>query len=100
MFRVNQLMTSLRFRFIVGLIVAATVCSARTSAAAEPEPGWKPLFDGKTLNGWYVFLKDQNEKNKDPNKLVQIEDGAVHMYKDAAADSTHPFGYIATEKEY
>jgi hypothetical protein len=69
-------------------------------SAAEPaqNPGWTRLFNGTNLDGWYIVVK--NARSDDPNHLVQIEDGAVHMYKDAPADSPQPAGYIVTEKEY
>lgn len=33
------------------LVVALAICVA-AGIAADPEAGWKPLFDGKTLTGW------------------------------------------------
>jgi hypothetical protein len=96
-------MKSPRFIFVTALIIAGTLIGGRTIAAeskADSKAGWQPLFNGTNLNGWFVFLKDQNERNKDPHQLVQVHDGAVHMYKDAEAGSQQPFGYIATEKEY
>ena len=79
------------------LLFCVLVASCVRSAAAA---GWKPLFTGTNLDGWSIFLKDQNERNSDTNHLVQVEGGAIHMYKDAEPGSTQPFGYIATEKEY
>jgi hypothetical protein len=69
-------------------------------AAGEPtiDNSWKYLFNGKDLEGWHIVIK--NARSDDPNHLVQIEDGAIHMYKDAPADSAQPSGYIVTEKEY
>ena len=69
-------------------------------SAAEPaqSAAWTPLFNGTNLDGWYIVVK--NARSDDPNHLVQIEDGAIHMYKDAPADSPQPAGYILTEKEY
>jgi len=87
--------------FAASLVAAAALLSPSNAFTAETgSDGWQPLFNGKNLDGWYVFLREPGEKNADPNKLVQVHDGAVHMYKDAAAESTQPFGYISTEKEY
>lgn len=60
---------------------------------------WLTLFNGRDLQGWYTFLQ-QHGKNKDPDKVITIEDGAIHLYKDAADASHVVMGYIATEKEY
>src|SRR4051812_10434331 len=88
------------FMLVAGLIAAANFGWLTRAAADENKDGWRPLFNGKSLDGWYVFLKDQNEKNKDPNHLVQVDDGAVHMYKDAEANSQQPFGYLATDQDH
>jgi hypothetical protein len=50
------------------LMVAAAVvaCSVRAAFAAEPEQGFQPLFDGKSLAGW-----EGNEK------IFRVHDGAI-----------------------
>jgi hypothetical protein len=68
------------------------------SAESKTDNGWRLLFNGTNLDGWYIVLR--NGRNDDPDHLVQIHDGAVHMYKDAPADSPQPHGYIVTDKEY
>jgi hypothetical protein len=60
--------------------------------------GWTSLFNGTNLNGWYIVLR--NSRSDDTNHLVQVENGMIHMYKGAPADSTQPAGYIVTDKEY
>src|SRR6266699_2150717 len=69
-------------------------------AAAEKEEGsvWQKLFSGKNLEGWYIVIR--NARSEDTNHLVQIHDGAIHMYKDAPGGSAQPVGYIVTDKEY
>ena len=57
-----------------------------------------PLFNGKDLTGWYTF--SNGKKNEDPDRLIQVHDGMIHMYKDAPADSKQPFGYISTIEEF
>ena len=95
-------MNSTRFPLAAALVLAtALLFLPQTRAADTPgSAAWQPLFDGKTLDGWYVFLRGQDERNKDPDRLVQVVDGVIHMYKDAEAGSQQPFGYIATEKDY
>lgn len=73
--------------------------SSRGIAAEKKEDGWKPLFNGKNLEGWYIFL-GKGPKNTDTNHCVQIENGALHMYRGKADGSQQLFGYISTEKEF
>jgi len=70
----------------------------RPTAKAAGQEGWTPLFNGTNLNGWYIVVR--NSRSDDPNHFVQVENGTIHMYKDAPADSAQPAGYIVTEKEY
>jgi hypothetical protein len=62
------------------------------------ETGWKPLFNGKDLDGWHIVIR--NGRSDDPEHLVQIHDGVIHMYKDAPPGSQQPNGYIVTERDY
>jgi hypothetical protein len=68
-------------------------------AARLADAGWRPLFDGKSFAGWYTQINKQ-PKGADPEKYFQVEDGAIHVYKDQAAGVEVPNGYLATEKEY
>ncbi len=78
-------------------IVVVTFSLAYQLIAAES--AWTPLFNGKNLDGWYKVIGGK-KKNEDPNNLIQVHDGMVHMYKDAEAGSKQPFGFICTDKEY
>jgi Domain of Unknown Function (DUF1080) len=90
---------------IMGLIVGALVGQAGLRDAPEatqPTPAaerWTPLFNGRDLNGWYTFLQVHG-KNQDPDRVITIEDGAIHLYKHAPEGSKVVMGYISTEKEY
>ena len=88
--------TILSLASAIGVVVASIYSAPAQSA---PDTGWTSLFNGKNLDGWEIQLRGQAKK-ADPNKLVQIENGALHFYKDAAADSQQPFGYIATRQAY
>lgn len=66
---------------------------------AGKEPGWTPLFNGRDLTGWYTFLQ-KHGKDKDPDRIITIEDGAIRLYKHANDGDAVVMGYIATEKEY
>jgi hypothetical protein len=86
--------------FIRGVCAAGVIAiSIISSVGAESKQDWKPLFNGKNLEGWYKVLRGK-KKNEDPNHLIQVHDGMIHMGKDAEAGSEQPFGFISTEKEY
>jgi hypothetical protein len=70
--------------------------AAAADKAAEP---WIPLFNGRNLDGWYTFLQ-KHGKNSDPDRVITIEDGSIHLYKHAADGSNVVMGYIGTTKEY
>ncbi len=42
-----------------------------TLAAAAPEAGWQPLFDGKTLDGW--------KSNEETKGCFSVEEGAIKI---------------------
>jgi hypothetical protein len=97
---------------MLGLVMMglpATECGSdrSTASAAPPEQStarqsketWITLFNGRDLDGWYTFLQ-KHGKNSDPDRVITIEDGAIHLYKDATDHSKVVMGYIGTEKEY
>ncbi len=67
--------------------------------AGDVEEAWKPLFNGKNLDGWYTFLQ-QHGKDSDPDGVITIEDGTIHLYKDAKDGDAVVMGYIGTNAEY
>jgi Domain of Unknown Function (DUF1080) len=75
--------------------------SRAPASAQEPEKKerWIALFNGRDLTGWYTFLQ-KHGKDSDPDHVIAIEDGAIHLYKDAPEGSQVVMGYICTEKEY
>lgn len=66
------------------LLVAADPVPMAPAAAA-------PLFNGKDLSGFEVWLKDT--KREDPKKVFRVTDGQFHITGDG-------FGYAATQKAY
>jgi hypothetical protein len=52
---------------------------------------FKPLFNGKNLDGWYSFLKT-NGKN-DPDTVFSVKDGLLKI-------TGKEFGYIVTKKSF
>jgi len=85
------------FGAILFLSFAFCFSDDKTSGTRE-ESGWKKLFNGKNLDSWYIVIR--NARSEDTNHLVRIDNGAIHMYKDAPEGSAQPVGYIVTDKEY
>ncbi len=86
------------------LCVTLTVLGTESRAEGPDTPpregsGWTPLFNGRDLTGWYTFLQ-KHGKDRDPDRVITIEDGAIRLYKHAAEGSAVVMGYIATETEY
>jgi len=63
---------------------------------ANAESEWKSLFNGKDLSGWTVTV-DKLPEGQDPDRIVQVRDGAIHMYADTDPDVKVPFGVITHE---
>jgi hypothetical protein len=82
---------------LVPTLLAALALAAPPQAPASE--GWTPLFNGRDLTGWYTFLQ-QHGKGRDPDRVVTIEDGAIHLYKHADDGARVVMGYIATDREY
>jgi hypothetical protein len=84
-----------------GLSVVPVAWAAETgpsaAAAAKKEGDLVVLFNGKNLEGWYVFLRDADKKprprNSDPESNFTVHDGMIHVLG-------KEFGYIATEREF
>jgi hypothetical protein len=62
-----------------------TLCAAAPLALAQTEPGFKPLFDGKTLKGWVLM------HGRGPGYVV--DNGSIQCPPDGG-------GNLYTEKEY
>jgi len=107
---------------MVALAAAAAVGIARAqtpTGAAAPAPAaalpvikgeltddWKPLFNGKNLDGFYTFL-DKSGKNKDPKGIFKVKDEMLLIMDLPAAAATpgvpvvpEETGYLCTEKTY
>jgi hypothetical protein len=53
---------------------------------------FKSLFNGKDLDGWYVYLRN-TDQNRDTGKVFTAHDNLLHV-------SGETFGYIATNRSY
>jgi hypothetical protein len=96
---------------MLALILAIAAWQVECNPVGAPAPSaslrqrerdyakWIPLFNGRNLDGWYTYLQ-KHGKNQDPDRVITIEDNAIHLYKHAPDGSHVVMGYIATEKEY
>jgi hypothetical protein len=96
----------LHFTLILSLLLSLGILSYSLAAsptnknvATPADSEWTPLFDGKTLDGWYTNLQKQ-KKNEDPSKVFQVHDGVIHVYKDQAIDENVTYGCLTTDREY
>jgi len=79
---------------VAGATIAATgILKADSPPAADEEPGFTPLFDGKTLNGWHTHKE----------KIVhgtgghwQVENGAITGEQDPPGNG----GILMTDQAY
>jgi hypothetical protein len=74
-----------------------TVATVSNSAAGDDAQAIRPadgpikLFNGKDLNGFYTWLRD--ERYEDPRQVFSVRDGVLHISGDG-------LGYLITEKSY
>src|SRR5437016_11198666 len=90
-----------RRSFIATVLALAVLgCHEAHSWSGHAGPvAWQTLFNGRDFSGWYAFLKGLG-KNADPDRIFQIDDGMIHIYKVAGDASRQPFGYLCTNDEY
>ncbi|MCW1923326.1 DUF1080 domain-containing protein [Luteolibacter arcticus] len=69
------------------------------ASAASAQGEWKSLFNGKDLSGWTVTV-DKLPVGQDPDRIVQVRDGAIHMYADSDPTMKVPFGVITSDGSY
>ena len=88
----------MRSRSVPALLVLTALLSYVGKAADEKKPapisptdGVIKLFDGKTLDGFYTFLKDT--KYEDPRQVFRVTDGMLHITGDG-------LGCLTTKNEY
>lgn len=82
--------------------VCACLClAAFTANAADSAPGWKPIFNGNNLKGWSARYASKTSADAPAAaSLFKVENGAIHVYADAAAGSSQPFASLITDAEY
>lgn len=87
-----------KFSIAAGL-AGLVLCHAALSA--DDSKTWKPLFNGKNLDGWSVhYASKVPDGAPAPTKFFRIEDGAIHVYANEAAGSEQPNAYLLSDGEY
>ena len=79
------------------LLGLSLLCAGSTIHAADHQAA-TPLFNGRNLDGWYIYAKNADAAAKPT--LFEVTDGTLHTYPGAADGSTQPFGYLITTAEY
>ncbi len=75
------------------ILLSVIVSAVSFSQAFAVEPEWKPLFDGKTLNGWKVVSKVVSSDAPPAAPTWSVEKGVLKC-------TGTPNGYLATNDEY
>lgn len=79
--------------------VRAPATADELAPAAATKADWRPLFNGRNFDGWYILLAGK-KKNEDPDHVYQVSDGAIHVFKDTPLGTHTPVGVLVTDKEY
>jgi hypothetical protein len=73
----------------------------RNVEAAESAPAWKPLFNGKNLNGWTVHYASKTGADAPPaSSIFEVKNGEIHAYSTQVAGTEQPNAYLLSDAEY
>lgn len=78
-------------RTALGIVLLGLIAAPAFAAEAAE----KVLFNGKNLDGWYLYIRhqDKSDPSADPKGVFKVEDGVIHV-------SGEEFGYIMTNEEF
>lgn len=81
-------------------ILFAAMAATRTTAADESRPagpgdGWVRLFDGKSLDGWFVKCRPEDSEKR---AYWRVEDGAITAR--GVSKTKHNYIWLLTEEQY
>lgn len=69
------------------------------SATSLQAGDWRPLFNGKDLEGWSTLVKGK-AIGEDPDRYVTVKDGMIHMYAGIPDGEKVAFGVITTNESF
>jgi hypothetical protein len=91
-------MINVTMKHVVWILGMRAIVSFAGEGAAES--GWVPLFNGKSLDGWYTFLQ-KSGKNNDSSRIFKAERGMIHILDlPTTQDASEVFGYLSSEREF
>ena len=73
--------------------------SVLSLAAAEEEPKWYPLFNGKDLSGWTPKIA-KHPLGENYANTFQVEDGMIKVSYDGYPKFDQKFGHLFTNLAY
>lgn len=79
-------------------LTATTVLPMQLLAGEPSKADWKPLFNGKSLDGWTFF--QEGIGNSDLHKAVVIKNGELQFLSPAFTGTDAPPGHISTDEEW
>ena len=82
--------------------VCVGLCLFTSAAFAADDAGaWKPLFNGRNLNGWSThYASKPGDKTPPAAAFFRVEDGAIHVYPVQAAGTEQPNAYLLSDSEH
>jgi len=81
------------------LISPAASAENETPTHTPASSEWTPLFNGRSLEGWHICV-EREDANTDPGRIIQVEDGVIHIYKDQEAGTPVQRAYFSTDASY
>jgi hypothetical protein len=88
-------------RAVLGCAILLALTAIHPTMAAEPVPAWKPLFNGKNLNGWSVkYASKPPEGAPTPVGIFEVRNGEIHAYPTQTAGSQQPNAVLITDADY
>ncbi len=79
----------------LGVMAVAYPALADAPEAADSEAGWISLFDGKTLDGWFVKCRPEDS---DKRGYWRVEDGTITAR--GASETKNNYIWLLTDREY
>jgi hypothetical protein len=84
-----------------GRLVCASLCLFAGAALGAESPAWKPIFNGKNLNGWSVHYASKTGTDAPPpSSIFEVKNGEIHAYPTQVAGTEQPNAYILTDADY
>jgi hypothetical protein len=90
------------YPFATALSFSLLLLNPATAAAQEPkkeEGEWRPLFNGKDLDGWTPKIKGY-DLGDNHNDTFRVEDGVIKVKYDRYSEFDNKFGHLFYKDKY